>query len=132
GALRLRTARLPVRREPPMDLQSGDSLSPWCGWAFAVAGSAGYIPFGHRRSGFLAFHRDTHQGILFPLSAAADRDGGDLCRSRSLPLLRILGTVAGADGDSDCHVRSEPGTSGRVEVFPVHVSALSVVACCYC
>jgi hypothetical protein len=91
-----------------MDLQPCDPLSPRRRRPFPVAGSAHHVPRPHRRPHLLARHRDAHPGILFPLSPAADRHGRRLRRSRSLPLLRLLGAVSGADGDSDRDVRSQP------------------------
>ena len=79
----------------------------------------------------LARDRTERKSVLRPIPVAAGCDARHLCRAGHVPLLRILGALAGAHGDPDSHVRPDRGrrTRAAIKLLPLHLHSFG--ACCW-
>ena len=75
---------------------------------------------------FVDRHREPRQGILRLVSDSADRHARRLHGARFLPLLRFLGSHAGADVPADRHLGRPAQALRRDQVFPVHPGRVGV------
>ena len=72
----------------------------------------------------------TAEGLLLAVPSAADSDVRRLHLAGPDGLLRLLGTLAGSDGDPDRDVRPQGRVEGCHQVLPLHVHSLGAAAGC--
>ena len=75
--------------------------------------------------------RESREGILHLVSGAADRHAGRLHGARFLPLLRFLGSHAGAHVPADRHLGRPAKALRRHQVLPLHPGRLGADAACH-
>src|SRR5262249_32652120 len=84
-------------------------------------GTGAYRPDDHARScGYallVELHQAAREGVLYLSSAPSNRDARGLRLARSLPLLRVLGSDAGADVLSDRHLGGENRLYAAIKFF---------------
>ena len=77
---------------------------------------------------FVDRNREPGEGILHLVSGPADRHAGRLHGARFLPVLRFLGSHAGADVLADRHLGRPAKTLRRHQVLPLHLVRLGTDA----
>ncbi len=121
-ALRLRGAAaalnqparlLPVRARHSLDNLARHSLPPRRRRPLHVAHRPHRLPRAARRAHLLARHRRPQEALLHPLPAAAGRDDGHLRLAQPLPLLRLLGDVAGPHDYPHRHLRPQRAAAAK-------------------
>src|SRR5580704_9469810 len=101
SALSGRAAWIPVRVRQAVDQESDHSLSRGGGRAEFVAGGSDGAARAGWRVGELERDQGAQEGLLRALHAAADGDVRGVRLAGPDGVLRVLGSVAGADGDPD-------------------------------
>ena len=85
-----------------------------------MAGAALHAADAHRRAGFVEIHRSSREGILRVPDPARIRPDRRVRLAGPVPVLRVLGSVAGPDVLPDRHLGPRAPHLRRRQVFPVH------------
>ena len=121
-------ARRAVHRRPAVDRHARDPLPHRRRWRQPVAGAALHVPHAHLRADFLALHPEPRQGVLRLPAAAGIRPGGRLHGAGPVPVLRVLGSLAGAHVLPDRHLGPRAAHLRGGEVLPLHHGRLGADA----
>ena len=103
-----------------VDRHAGDPLSRRHGRGEPVAGAAVDAVDADLDPAVVEVYRPPRERVLRVSVAARVRSDWRFCRRRPLPVLRVLGSLPGADVLPDWHLGSRPPHLRRGEVLPVH------------
>ena len=126
--VRPRRRRRAVHRRSAVDLLARHPFPHRRRWREPLAGAAFHVPDAHLRADLLALHPEPRQGVLRLPAAAGIRPGRRVHGAGPVPVLRVLGSLAGAHVLPDRHLGPRAAHLRGGEILPVHHGRLGADA----